>query len=76
MDQQCEILSMQVGMSRKHEFTIVLEWQYSHDENIGGDYAKASIVTDFRYVSRLGCVCGKEVNRTMQGKRELIEEIK
>lgn len=60
------------AMNPKHEhkFVIPVEWRYDADENIGGDYAKASIVIVERHVSRLMCECGQEVERNRNGDKK------
>ena len=59
-----------MNKTHEHRFTIPVEWRYDADENIGGDYAKASIVIVERHVSRLMCECGQEVERNRNGDKK------
>lgn len=71
---QCEAVSMREGRSIPHMPKHIISWFYEHDENIGGDWAKAAIVVTRRYADMAMCECGQKLEIDRNGNIRLPAE--
>lgn len=69
----CIILSDREQRKVSHLPVHPIEWQYIYEENIGGDYAKATIVVDHKFVSQAYCACGQLLYLNHKGDIKLPE---